>query len=88
MGFKLVISNKAKKALKKIDHTQIQIIAKWIDKNLVGTENPRQFGKPLSGNLKDFWRYRVWNYRIVAEINDDTVTVLIIDIDHRRQVYT
>jgi mRNA interferase RelE/StbE len=87
MSYKLVIDDKAKKQLKKIDHSQGQIIANWIDKNLVGTTDPRQFGKALSGNLRGFWRYCVGSYRILAEINDDVVTIFIIDIDHRSKVY-
>ncbi|MDR0854492.1 MAG: type II toxin-antitoxin system RelE/ParE family toxin [Clostridiales Family XIII bacterium] len=87
MSYKLVIDDKAKKQLKKIDHSQGQIIANWIDKNLVGAVDPRQLGKALTGNLKGFWRYRVGSYRILAEISDDVVTIFIIDIDHRSKVY-
>jgi mRNA interferase RelE/StbE len=87
MAYKLVIDDKAKKQLKKIDRTQGQIIVNWIDKNLAETTNPRQFGKSLSGNLKGFWRYRVGNYRILTKIDDDVVTVFVVDIDHRSKVY-
>lgn len=87
MIYKLVVDDKAKKQLKKIDHTQGQIIVNWIDKNLVGTENPRQYGKSLSGSLKEFWRYRVGSYRILAKIDDNVVTIFVIDIDHRNKVY-
>jgi mRNA interferase RelE/StbE len=87
MVYKVIIDDKAKKQLKKIDHTQGQIIANWIDKHLASTTDPRQFGKPLSGNLKGFWRYRVGSYRILAQINDGIVTIFIIDIDHRSRAY-
>lgn len=87
MSYKLLIDDKARKQLKKIDHAQGQLIVNWIDKNLVDTTDPRQFGKALAGNLKGFWRYRVGSYRILAKINDTVVTILIIDIDHRSKVY-
>ena len=87
MGFRIELSDKAKKQLKKLDKSQARIIAKWIDKNLVGTANPRISGKALTGKFKSFWRYRVGDYRIIAEIKDAVVTILIIDIDHRSSVY-
>jgi mRNA interferase RelE/StbE len=87
MSYKLVIDDKAKKQLKKIAHSQGQIIVNWIDKNLVGTTDPYRFGKAFTGTLKGFWRYRVGRYRILAEINDDVVTIFIIDIDHRSNQY-
>jgi mRNA interferase RelE/StbE len=87
MAYRLILHDKAKNQLKKIDYAQGKIIANWIDKNLVATTDPRRIGKPLTGNLKGFWRYRVGSYRILAEIHDDIVTILIIDIEHRSKVY-
>ncbi|GAB6385077.1 hypothetical protein DAT1711_12340 [Enterococcus cecorum] len=54
---------------------------------LVSTLNPRPHGKPLKGNLKGIWRYRVSEYRLLAEIEDDVVTIIIFEIEHRRKVY-
>lgn len=51
------------------------------------TLNPREHGKPLKGNLKDYWRYRVGNYRIIAEIDDAKIRIVIIEIGHRRKIY-
>lgn len=49
-------------------------------------QNPRLVGKPLSGE-SGFWRYRVGDYRILVSIEDDELFVLVVDVDHRRQVY-
>jgi mRNA interferase RelE/StbE len=64
-----------------------KLILAWIDKNLEGTDNPRLFGEPLQGNRSDQWRYRIGDYRVLAEIDDSTVTVLVIKVGNRRDVY-
>lgn len=87
MKYKILFDKKADKQLRKIDKTQQRIIVNWIIKNLENTDNPRVFGKTLKGNLKDYWRYRVGDYRIIAEINDDELKVLIIEIGHRKDIY-
>ena len=53
----------------------------------MNTENPRIKGKPLTGDLKGLWRYRVGDYRILAEIQDDKIVILILDIGHRSKIY-
>lgn len=87
MKYKILFDRNADKQLKKIDKTQQRIIVNWITKNLENTNDPRVFGKALKGNLKDYWRYRVGDYRIIAEINDDEVKILIIEIGHRKDIY-
>lgn len=80
MKYSIVFDRHADKQLEKLDITQQRVIVNWITKNLVNTDNPRIFGKALKGNLKDYWRYRVGDYRIIAEINDELVRILIIEI--------
>jgi mRNA interferase RelE/StbE len=60
----------------------------WIGKNLAGTDNPRKHGKALHSQLKEYWRYRVTDYRILAEIQDDKVIVFIARIGERDNVYS
>ena len=87
MKYKIVFEKNADKQLRKIDVTQQKIIVNWIAKNLENAHDPRVFGKSLKGNLKSYWRYRVGNYRIIAEINDDEVRILIIKIGRRKDIY-
>lgn len=75
------------KQLEKMDKHTRKLVYAWIDKNLQGCENPRQHGKSLVGNKKGQWRYRVGNYRIISEIQDENVIVLVIEIGHRRDIY-
>ncbi len=87
MRYEVKFSDKAKKSLKQIDHYQVKIILGWIEKNLEGCDNPRIHGKPLVGDKKGYWRYRVGTYRIIAEILDACVIIEIINVDHRRDIY-
>ncbi len=50
-------------------------------------ENPRQWGKPLDGDKVGLWRYRVGDYRLICDIQDERITVLVIRVGHRKDVY-
>ena len=75
------------KTLEKMDKFTRRIIIGWIDKNLVNCEDPRIHGKPLTANRVGQWRYRIGDYRIIAEIRDNELIILLIGIGHRREVY-
>ena len=87
MGYSVRLANSAIKALKKIDHHQAAIIIAWIEKNLDGCDNPRMYGKPLTADKKGFWRYRIGSYRAIADIQDNIVTIEIVDVGHRKAIY-
>jgi len=80
-------TSKALKQLKKFDRQISAFILSYIEKNLVHCSNPRQFGKSLQANLKDKWRYRVGNYRILAKIDDAKVIIVVVEIGHRNSIY-
>ncbi|ONK24680.1 addiction module toxin RelE [Bacillus sp. VT-16-64] len=88
MAYQIVYTKKAIKSLSKIDPAQQRMIIAWIEKNLINTENPKSLGKNLKGNLKEYWRYRVGNYRILADINNDEVKIIIFNIGHRKDIYS
>lgn len=77
----------AQKQLKKMDRNQARIIVAWIKKNLEGTDDPRQYGKGLTGNRSGEWRYRIGNYRILTNICDSEIVIQIFSIGHRSTVY-
>lgn len=86
--YKILFTEKAKKQLFKLNKSTQKLITAWMAKNLQDTDNPRQHGKALSGNKSGYWRYRVADYRIIVEIQDEELVILAIAIAHRRQVYT
>ena len=73
--------------LKKMDRFQAKIITDWVKKHLDGTDNPRAYGKSLSDENLGEWRYRVGDYRILAEISDGEILIRILTVGHRRLVY-
>ncbi len=85
--YKVEYTPAAIKQIKKLDGSTRKLIRAWIEKNLVGCKDPRAHGKGLSGDKSGQWRYRVGDYRILAEIQDNKVVILIINIGHRKDVY-
>lgn len=84
MTYRLRFTPAVNKQISKLDRP----IATRIKRFLMNLDltNPRSSGKALAGD-EGFWRYRVGDYRILASISDEQVRVLVVDIDHRRQVY-
>ena len=87
MTFEVEFTEQAIKELKKMDKHDAALITGWIRKNLQGCSNPRQQGKALTVNHSGEWRYRVGNYRLLAEIQDEKVIILILTIGHRSKIY-
>lgn len=84
MTYRLRFTPAVNKQISKLDKP----VAARIKRFLVGLDltNPRSSGKPLAGD-KSFWRYHLGDYRILASISDEGVLVLVVGINHRRQVY-
>lgn len=82
----VAFSDKAEKQFLKLDNTIQKQIKKFILK-LEKLEDPRAEGKMLVGNLRDFWRYRVGDYRLICRIHDDALEILVVEIGHRREIY-
>jgi len=76
----------AQKSFKKMNPQQAWIIMSWIKKNLVGTDDPRRHGKGLVSNRSGEWRYRIGDYRLIIDIQDEKVVILILEIGHRRDI--
>lgn len=80
-------SDRALKSLRKMDKQNARRIVDFMDSRIAVAADPRQSGKPLKGELGEFWRYRVGDYRILCEIRDDELVILAAIIGHRREVY-
>jgi mRNA interferase RelE/StbE len=73
--------------LRKLDRQSARRISSFIDARLNGIDNPRRIGKALHTGLSDYWSYRVGDYRLICELRDATVRIIIIKIGHRSDVY-
>lgn len=80
-------SERALKSLRKMDKQNARRIVDFMDSRIAALDDPRLSGKPLKGELGEFWRYRVGDYRILCEIRDDELIILAATIGHRKEVY-
>lgn len=87
MTYKVRFTERAKKDLKKLDKHTSALILGWVRKNLENCKNPRLHGKGLTADRSGQWRYRVGDYRLLAQIEDNTITILILNVGHRREIY-
>ena len=87
MKYKVVFSKRAVKQLKKLDKQIAALILGWIEKNLNGCTNPRLYGKSLTGDKSDQWRYRIGSYRLLCKIEDKKITIIVLEIGHRKNIY-
>jgi len=85
--YRVLFTDAAKKKLKKLDKNTAKLILAWIRKNLEGCDDPRVYGKALRANHLGQWRYRIGDYRLIAESEDEKIIILIINIGHRRDIY-
>ena len=87
MKYRIVFTDRAKKQLKKLDKHISSLIIGWLEKNIEGGENPRQHGKWLVENKSGEWRYRIGDYRVICEIQNEKIIVLVLEIGYRRNIY-
>lgn len=87
MTYHVEFTASALRQLKKMDRHTAAMILGWVRKNLEGCENPRQHGKGLTANRSGQWRYRIGDYRLIAEIQEDRIVILILSIGHRSDIY-
>jgi mRNA interferase RelE/StbE len=73
--------------LQKLDRQAQKDIIAYLEKRIATKEDPRRFGKPLKANLTGLWRYRVRDYRILCQIKDGILLVLVVSVGHRKDVY-
>ena len=87
MAWTVEIDSFAEKQLRKLDRPEQKRLLDWLLDRIDGCKNPRHFGEPLRGDLAGLWRYRVGDYRIICEIQDEQLVVLALAIGHRRGIY-
>lgn len=87
MAWTIEYSERALKSLKKMDRQSARRILDFLEQRIATMDDPRASGKPLKGDLGVFWRYRVGDYRVLCEIQDDRLVILAALIGHRKEVY-
>ncbi len=88
MGWRIEFHPQAEKELSKLDREVARKIVRFPGDRVAPLEDPRSLGEALKGpELGRFWKYRVGDYRLVCHIQDQRVTILLVTVGHRREVY-
>jgi mRNA interferase RelE/StbE len=85
VSYAIRFTPKAAKQVRKLDPTAAKRIRIFLEQKLAQLDNPRLLGKKLVN--EEFWRYRVDGYRILTNIDDDQILILVVEVAHRREVY-
>ena len=89
MAWTIEYTAAARARLRKLDKQVARRIVDFMDERIASSRNPRSAGKPLTGpRLGSFWRYRVGDHRIICDIRDGELLVLVIEIGNRRAIYS
>jgi mRNA interferase RelE/StbE len=88
LAWQIELTASAVKQLGKLDKGEAKRIISFLRQRLATQDDPRSTGRALTGpQLGEYWRYRVGDYRILCEIQDGKLVILVIEIGHRREVY-
>lgn len=87
MTWKVIFDNRARKELRKIASVDQERLLKWIRLNLATDQDPRRIGISLKGTMQGLWRYRIDAYRIICQIRDKVIAILVIRVRHRPDSY-
>ena len=88
MAWRIELTASAAKQLGKLDKSEAKRITAFLRQRLAMIDDPRSTGKALTGpQLGTYWRYRLGDYRIICEIQDNALLILVIAIGSRRDIY-
>ena len=87
MAWRIEITTTAKKQLVKLDHQAQAEIVRYLRERICTEDDPRRYGAPLRKRLTGRWKYRVGAYRLICEIQDEKILVLVLMIGHRSKIY-
>lgn len=79
--------DRARRELRRLDQPIQQRLLRFTGQRLVGSEDPRRLGKALRGNLAGLWRYRVGGYRLLCQIQDERLIILVVSVGDRKAIY-
>ena len=87
MAWTIEYADTAKQQLRKLDRQVARRVLDFMDERVAGLEDPRSTGKALTGPLGAFWRYRVGDCRVICDIQDGALRVLVVQVGNRREIY-
>jgi len=87
LAWTIEYSETAEKQLAKLDKPNARRIVDYMEKRIAPKPDPRSTGKALTGQFSGLWRYRVGEFRVICEIQDNALRVLVAQLGARKEVY-
>ena len=87
MAWKIEFVPAAAKEFKKIGKAEAARIITTLETRIAPLDDPRTLGSALTGDFGGLWRWRIGDYRVIAQIEDERITILVVRVAHRREVY-
>jgi len=87
LAWRIELAASAEKSLSKLDRTAAKRITTFLRERVASADDPRSSGKALAGQLAGLWRYRVGDYRVICQIEDGKLLILVVTIGHRGDIY-
>lgn len=87
MAWTIDYTETARTQLRKLDKQSAKRILDYMDERVSARDDPRGTGKALAGPLGGLWRYRVGDFRVICDIQDGTLRILVVQLGNRREVY-
>ena len=81
------IDDLAVRELRDLGPSAARTILDFLESRVKGCADPRAFGKPLRGGMHGLWRSRVQDYRLICELLDGELIVIVVKVGHRSKVY-
>jgi mRNA interferase RelE/StbE len=86
LAWTIEYADTARELLRKLDKHSTRRILDYMDERIAGLKNPRSSGKALTGPLGGFWRYRIGDFRVICEIQNNVLRVLVLQVGNRREI--
>lgn len=87
MAWRIELTPEAVRDLSRLDTPEAKRIRDFLRDRLALSDDPRPLGRKLKGRLREFWRFRVGDYRILARLENDRLLILVVRIGHRSRIY-
>jgi mRNA interferase RelE/StbE len=71
----------------KLDRPTQRRVFDYFRNRVLAAESPRQFGKKLSGDKGELWRYRIGDYRAICKFEGERLVIVVLEVGHRREIY-
>ena len=87
MTWRIEFDPAAAKELRKLGEMPARRIVEFLSTRIATLDDPRNLGEALKGRLGELWKYRIGDYRIIVDIRDNVLLILVVRVGHRREIY-